>query len=346
MLSYFTTRLQRSGHHSLTPFWGLSNLTWVLTDCLWPAMESVLIYLGAVKQAWPYRSPRPWNALRRRTRRPRAGTTRAAARRCAAAPAWLNVPWATVANFEHLLAWQLALPRDRSGARRPATAWEQAAWAAKIGATTVGIGALFAVTGGLILRTPVAGFCKAPCFKMDPATHKSSELPAHTPHHTGPASARLRAACRSAYHPAATATCMHAGGLAAPAIAAGIGAAISLAGGTAAAAAGATGFLATAAGTATLASSMGVAGGSYAGAHMARRIGAPPLLPTLLPSARGHAHFPAAIGMHAQEHMHACLHGKGAYHITSLAMHASVCRQVKQSRNSRRLCVCAHAQAR
>ena len=53
---------------------------------------------------------------------------------------------------------------------------------------------------------------------------------------------------------------MPAGGLAAPAIAAGIAAAISLAGGGAAAAAGATGFLAT-------------AGGSYAGAHMARRIG-------------------------------------------------------------------------
>ena len=66
---------------------------------------------------------------------------------------------------------------------------------------------------------------------------------------------------------------MLSGGLAAPAIAAGIGAAISLAGGGAAAAAGATGFLATTAGAATVMSSMGVAGGSYAGAHMARRIG-------------------------------------------------------------------------
>ena len=64
-----------------------------------------------------------------------------------------------------------------------------------------------------------------------------------------------------------------AGGLAAPAIAAGIGAAISLAGGGAAAAAGASGFLATTAGAAAVMSSMGVAGGSYAGAHMARRIG-------------------------------------------------------------------------
>lgn len=66
------------------------------------------------------------------------------------------------------------------------------------------------------------------------------------------------------------------GGLAAPAIASGIGAAITLAGGGAAAAAGATGFLATTAGTAAVVSSMGVAGGSYAGTHMARRIGAVP----------------------------------------------------------------------
>jgi hypothetical protein len=64
-----------------------------------------------------------------------------------------------------------------------------------------------------------------------------------------------------------------AGGLAAPAIAAGIGAAISMAGGGAAAAAGASGFLATTAGAAAVMSSMGIAGGSYAGAHMARRIG-------------------------------------------------------------------------
>lgn len=63
------------------------------------------------------------------------------------------------------------------------------------------------------------------------------------------------------------------GGLAAPAIASGIGAAITLAGGGAAAAAGASGFLATTAGTAAVVSSMGVAGGSYAGTHMARRIG-------------------------------------------------------------------------
>ena len=73
-------------------------------------------------------------------------------------------------------------------------------------------------------------------------------------------------------HPRLSAV-LAAGGLAAPAIAAGIGAAISLAGGGAAAAAGATGFLATTAGAATVMSGMGVAGGSYAGAHMARRIG-------------------------------------------------------------------------
>ncbi|BDA42345.1 probable transmembrane and coiled-coil domain-containing protein 4 at C-terminar half [Coccomyxa sp. Obi] len=124
---------------------------------------------------------------------------------------WLNVPWLTVANFEHLLAYQLLLPLEPDGQqpKRAATAWENSIWAAKIGATTVGIGALFALTGGL----------------------------------------------------------------AAPAIASGIGAAITLAGGGAAAAAGATGFLATTAGTAAVVSSMGVAGGSYAGTHMARRIG-------------------------------------------------------------------------
>ncbi|CAL8467974.1 g7512 [Coccomyxa elongata] len=124
---------------------------------------------------------------------------------------WLNVPWLTVANFEHLLAYQLLLPPEPDGQRRKraATAWENSIWAAKIGATTVGIGALFALTGGL----------------------------------------------------------------AAPAIASGIGAAITMAGGGAAAAAGATGFLATTAGTAAVVSSMGVAGGSYAGTHMARRIG-------------------------------------------------------------------------
>ena len=62
---------------------------------------------------------------------------------------WLNVPWPTVANFEHLLAYQLLLPADEPDGRkkRAATAWENSVWAAKIGATTVGIGALFALTG-------------------------------------------------------------------------------------------------------------------------------------------------------------------------------------------------------
>lgn len=64
---------------------------------------------------------------------------------------WLNVPWPTVANFEHLLAYQLLLPMEADGQRpkRAATAWENSIWAAKIGATTVGIGALFALTGVL-----------------------------------------------------------------------------------------------------------------------------------------------------------------------------------------------------
>jgi len=74
---------------------------------------------------------------------------------------------------------------------------------------------------------------------------------------------------RDVFHP----IFLRSGGLAAPAIAAGIGAAVSLAGGGAAAAAGASGFLATTVGAATVMSSMGVAGGSYTGAHMARRIG-------------------------------------------------------------------------
>ncbi|KAK9909726.1 hypothetical protein WJX75_006627 [Coccomyxa subellipsoidea] len=155
---------------------------------------------GALQKAARKHPPRArWYDARSRT----------ALRRVAS---WLNVPWPTVANFEHLLAYQLLLPADEPDGRhkkRAATAWENSVWAAKIGATTVGIGALFALTGGL----------------------------------------------------------------AAPAIASGIGAAITLAGGGAAAAAGASGFLATTAGTAAVVSSMGVAGGSYAGTHMARRIG-------------------------------------------------------------------------
>jgi hypothetical protein len=75
--------------------------------------------------------------------------TRTALRRLAA---WLNVPWATVANFEHLLAYQLLLPEEHGKpSARLRTAWEQGIWAAKVGATTVGVGALFAVTGGSLL---------------------------------------------------------------------------------------------------------------------------------------------------------------------------------------------------
>lgn len=73
--------------------------------------------------------------------------SRMALRRVAA---WLNVPWPTVANFEHLLAYQLLLPAQPDSPTRKtraATAWENSIWAAKVGATTVGIGALFALTG-------------------------------------------------------------------------------------------------------------------------------------------------------------------------------------------------------
>lgn len=86
----------------------------------------------------------------------------------------------------------------------------------------------------------------------------------------------LCAACKCALACTSSHGYVLAGGLAAPAIAAGIGAAISLVGGAgaAAAAASASGFLATAAGTAATAAGVGVAGGSFAGSRMARRVGA------------------------------------------------------------------------
>lgn len=93
---------------------------------------------GALQKAARKHPPRArWYDARSRT----------ALRRVAS---WLNVPWPTVANFEHLLAYQLLLPADEPDGRhqkRAATAWENSVWAAKIGATTVGIGALFALTG-------------------------------------------------------------------------------------------------------------------------------------------------------------------------------------------------------
>jgi hypothetical protein len=52
-----------------------------------------------------------------------------------------------VAGFEQLLAYRLLLPQEGGGGRPAATAWDVGMKAAKIGATTVGIGALFALTG-------------------------------------------------------------------------------------------------------------------------------------------------------------------------------------------------------
>ena len=45
------------------------------------------------------------------------------------------------------LAYQVLLPSQPGDSKRNSNAWEQGLWAAKVGATTVGIGALFAITG-------------------------------------------------------------------------------------------------------------------------------------------------------------------------------------------------------
>jgi hypothetical protein len=50
-----------------------------------------------------------------------------------------------------LLRMQVLLPDHPGDAKKHSNAWEQGLWAAKVGATTVGIGALFAVTGGGML---------------------------------------------------------------------------------------------------------------------------------------------------------------------------------------------------
>ena len=47
---------------------------------------------------------------------------------------------------------QVLLPAQPGDAKKHSNAWEQGLWAAKVGATTVGIGALFAVTGGAMLN--------------------------------------------------------------------------------------------------------------------------------------------------------------------------------------------------
>ena len=55
------------------------------------------------------------------------------------------MPW--IPNVTEMFAWQVLLPAQPGAGKKQGTAWEQGLWAAKVGATTVGIGALFAVTG-------------------------------------------------------------------------------------------------------------------------------------------------------------------------------------------------------
>lgn len=52
-----------------------------------------------------------------------------------------------VATLERLLAYQVMLPEGLC-AKAEMTSWQRGIRAAKIGATGVGIGALFALTGG------------------------------------------------------------------------------------------------------------------------------------------------------------------------------------------------------
>jgi len=63
---------------------------------------------------------------------------------------------AQAATLERLLAYQLLLPAGPAAQAGP-TAWQRGLRAAKIGATGVGVGALFAVTGGLAAPAIAAG---------------------------------------------------------------------------------------------------------------------------------------------------------------------------------------------
>lgn len=65
--------------------------------------------------------------------------------------AWLRVPWRQVLNCETLLVRRLLLPHMDSTAAA-ASPWERSLRAAKIGAATLTIGALFALTGNLDRR--------------------------------------------------------------------------------------------------------------------------------------------------------------------------------------------------
>ncbi len=80
------------------------------------------------------------------------------ARRGPRLPAPRPQPYATTqaATLERLLAYQLLLPAGPAAPAGP-TAWQRGLRAAKIGATGVGVGALFAVTGGLAAPAIAAG---------------------------------------------------------------------------------------------------------------------------------------------------------------------------------------------
>ena len=110
---------------------------------------------------------------------------------------WLGVPWPKVANFEHLLAFSLTLPTESGsgfggggggggGGKKSAasaspsgdlaratsstatsaslvrrSAWEKGVKAAQVTGAAVGIGALFALTGGLAAPAVAAGVSAA-----------------------------------------------------------------------------------------------------------------------------------------------------------------------------------------
>ena len=62
--------------------------------------------------------------------------------------AWLRVPWHRVVGFECLLVYQLMLPQGEGGPpRAQMTPWEKSMRAAKIGAATLAVGGVFALTG-------------------------------------------------------------------------------------------------------------------------------------------------------------------------------------------------------
>ena len=66
---------------------------------------------------------------------------------------------------------QVLLPSQAGGAKKYSNVWEQGLWAAKIGATTVGIGALFAVTGAepTALRCTASSTWHIPCCRNSAA---------------------------------------------------------------------------------------------------------------------------------------------------------------------------------